>query len=273
MEGYGSLGDLLVRRLRESGQPVEEPITVAELHKVLLPYHRCRDALGYATKAEYDLALLRLLDDPDRVKIHERELAEAVEEQLESPEPGLGFLRNFAAAQLRLRVGEGEGGEDRAGSPGASGSENGGSARGTGTGAGTGEATGAAVSAAEGEGGTESPERDWLEAYEPPGGGTAPTGTEPSPAAGTASPGGRPSAGGPGDGSGSGSGEAGPSERSWEPGERCWGCERELPDRASLRFCPFCGADQTVRRCARCEEVLEPGWSYCPRCGAEMGVA
>ena len=233
MAGHGSLAELLARRLRASGQPVEEAITVAELHKVLLPYHRCRDALGYATKAEYDLALLHLLDDPERVRIHEEELAEAVEEELASPEPGLGFLRNFAAAQVRLRTPDGD---------------------------------------AAGAVGSDARERDWLEAYEPPAAGTAPPGS----AAGTPAAGAEGSPEGaeaPAEEPGAGRGEADGPEGRWAPGERCWGCESDLPERPSLRFCPFCGADQTVRRCSRCEEALEPGWSFCPRCGAETGGA
>lgn len=259
MTDHDSMAELLVHRLREAGQPAEEPITVAELHKVLLPYHRCRDALGYATKAEYDLALLHLLRDRGRVKIHEKALAEAVEEELESPEPGLGFLRNFAAVQVRLRVpvtGTGDGRSDGDGASGpASGGEAGPDRKETGPGApestsgpaGTGAAAAAAdagpgaaeahpeaTAGGEAEGGRSGPQ-DWLEAYDP------------------------------------GAGETEAAERSWEPGERCWECGRELPARSTLRFCPFCGTDQTMRRCAGCQEVLEPGWSYCPRCGSETG--
>lgn len=100
---HDEIARLLAQRLEESGQPRQTRVTVAELHRVLLPYHECRDALGFTTKAEYDVALLRFLERGDYVRIGEAELAEAVEKELSSPEPGLAFLRNFAAAQLQVR--------------------------------------------------------------------------------------------------------------------------------------------------------------------------
>jgi len=96
------IATLLERRLVEAGQDPEAPVSVAELHRVLLPYSECRTPLGFVTKAEYDLALLRLLADADRMEIDD-ELASAVEAELRAPEPGLAFLKNFAAARLRVR--------------------------------------------------------------------------------------------------------------------------------------------------------------------------
>lgn len=80
-----------------------EPLGVAELHKRLLPYHTCRDSLGYATKAEYDLALLRLLADERRVSVSEPALREAVQSEIRQPEPGLAFLHRFAASEIRVK--------------------------------------------------------------------------------------------------------------------------------------------------------------------------
>lgn len=101
--GGAELAELLEQRLWESGQAPEARVTVAELHRVLLPYGLCRDVLGYATKAEYDLALLGLLRKDGRVEIVENRFSEAVERELGAPEPGLGFLRDFAASEVRLR--------------------------------------------------------------------------------------------------------------------------------------------------------------------------
>lgn len=101
--GGAALAELLEQRLWESGQAPEARVTVAELHRVLLPYGLCRDVLGYATKAEYDLALLGLLRKDGRVEIVENRFSEAVERELGAPEPGLGFLRDFAASEVRLR--------------------------------------------------------------------------------------------------------------------------------------------------------------------------
>lgn len=49
--------------------------------------------------------------------------------------------------------------------------------------------------------------------------------------------------------------------------ERCRHCQRTLPERTDLQFCPYCGAGQADPACADCQEPLERGWAYCPRCG------
>ena len=97
-----SLKDLLARRLGEEGVPIGSPIAVAELYRRLVPYSICRDALGLATKAEYDMALLRLLADDGSLNVQELALREAVSRELASPEPGLAILQRFAASEVQL---------------------------------------------------------------------------------------------------------------------------------------------------------------------------
>ena len=99
---HSSLIDLLTRRLGEEGVPIRSPIAVAELYRRLVPYTVCRDALGLSTKAEYDMALLRLLADDGSLDVQERALREAVSRELASPEPGLAILQRFAASEVRL---------------------------------------------------------------------------------------------------------------------------------------------------------------------------
>lgn len=94
---------LLWRRMAAERVGPDDPLAVAELHKRLLPYHTCRDSLGYATKAEYDVALLRLLADESRVAVTEPALREAVRAEIRQPEPGLAFLHRFAASEIRLK--------------------------------------------------------------------------------------------------------------------------------------------------------------------------
>jgi hypothetical protein len=98
-----ALAGLLARRLEEVGRVDDEIVSVAELHRTLLPYHICRNTLGYATKAEYDVELLELLAAEQFLFPAESELRSAVSVERTSPEPGLGFLKNFAAAQLRIQ--------------------------------------------------------------------------------------------------------------------------------------------------------------------------
>lgn len=82
----------------------DDPVTVAELHKRLLPYHLCRDELGYVSKAEYDAAVLGLLADERRVAVAEPALRDAVKAEIRHLEPGLAFLQRFAASEVRFRV-------------------------------------------------------------------------------------------------------------------------------------------------------------------------
>lgn len=55
------------------------------------------------------------------------------------------------------------------------------------------------------------------------------------------------------------------------PPEACRWCRAELPRRASLNFCPFCGTDVHVVPCPGCGEELDPQWRFCIACGAEVG--
>lgn len=100
-----SMPGLLARRLEEEGMAAGIPISVAELHRRLLPYPVCRDRLGYASKAEYDADFLALLADSGALEVPEAALREAVERELDSPEPGLALLQRFAASEIRMNLG------------------------------------------------------------------------------------------------------------------------------------------------------------------------
>ena len=98
-----TLAALLARRLDEAGRAGDASVSVAELHRTLLPYHICRGSVGYATKAEYDIEMLEMLSSDRYLLPAENELRAAVRDEAASPEPGLGFLKNFAAAQLEIQ--------------------------------------------------------------------------------------------------------------------------------------------------------------------------
>lgn len=95
---------LLDERLHGERVGDGQPVTVAELHKRLVPYHLCRERLGYASKAEYDGQILALLADDRTIAVSDPDLRVAVLDELDQPEPGLGFLHRFAATEIR-RVG------------------------------------------------------------------------------------------------------------------------------------------------------------------------
>ena len=96
----GGLVELLDTRLKAERLSADQPVTVAELHKRLVPYHVCRERLGYASKAEYDGQVLSLLADERRIAVSDPALREAVRVEMEQPEPGLGFLHRFAATEI-----------------------------------------------------------------------------------------------------------------------------------------------------------------------------
>jgi hypothetical protein len=50
----------------------------------------------------------------------------------------------------------------------------------------------------------------------------------------------------------------------------CIYCDSQLPASRNLRFCPYCGADQSTVPCATCGEALKPGWAFCIACGTAV---
>lgn len=235
------LRGLLVFRLREEGMPTDVPISVAELHRRLLPYPLCRERLGYASKAEYDIGLLRLLSDDRSMEVPEQALVEAVRRELRAPEPGLALLQRFAASEVRVKA------------PRESGSGNG-------DGEGVALETGPPIASLE----TGRSRGDYVKGLDDPffvpideaadalGLGTRGKDAEPEEAVTEA----------PGTPSARGSGPA--MARSGLP---CRSCAENLPAREGLRFCPKCGADQERWPCPACGKEVERGWKYCALCG------
>lgn len=239
-----AIARLLLARLDERGER-HRPVTLGQLVGELLPYERVRPALGLAGKAEYDLSMLALLRAREYLMV-DPALSEAVEEALRAPEPELAALDELSEALVKLRDG---GRPIERGDPVRRDRE-------------------------------EDAPGDAFDESEPPAARELHRPADRKPDRPVAGPS-RPAAGEPprrdapktpprrtGDAHASASPRATPAgptparER-----ERCSECGRPRPDRAGARFCPFCGADQTERRCADCGETLEPAWSYCPVCG------
>lgn len=55
------------------------------------------------------------------------------------------------------------------------------------------------------------------------------------------------------------------SHRASRPG--CRYCGQPLPEGRDVQFCPQCGQNLRVRRCAACSAELEPAWKFCVACG------
>lgn len=232
---------LLARRMAAAGHAPRDTISVAELRGELLPYPLTRESLDLASKAEYDLALLRLLHDPAYLSIGDPGLAEAVEEELSGPEPGLAFLGEFTEAPLRP---SGTAAEPPDAEPTGEPADD--------------EPAGAEPSATEPANGAEADAAAGAS-------GAGPAATGPADAASVRDP----------------ADAAFLSELAGEPPERdlapsgssvtCRSCGRSLPERADARFCPYCGSDQRSLRCEGCDTDLEAGWKYCPSCGRQAG--
>ena len=220
---------LLTQRLTEEGMPPEIPISVAELHRRLLPYPLCRDRLGFASKGEYDVGFLRLLVDDDSLQVPEAALREAVRDELNSPEPGLALLQRFAASEVRLR---------RLGSSALELVEEPSSIE-----------TGPPISDLE----TGRSRGDHIPGLDDP---LLVPQDESADALGRL----------PGDGLAAAAAEGEPAAASGHQ-PPCRSCRTPLPDRAGARFCPHCGADQERWPCPACGEEVERGWSYCALCG------
>lgn len=265
--GARALAALLRDRLGASDLEARRSFTVAELRRSLLPYPLCRERLELASKAEYDVALLRLLVHETVLETDDRELVEEVGKELASPEPGLGVLDDHAASSLRpgpgLAAGRGNGVRHGADA---------------GAGAPDGEAPDAAPSALGASGsGTSGPDRE--------GGGKGHAAADPGASAGgeatdrdetpPAAVGRQEERPRPADPPGPGSGAAragGGAETAASTPESCGACGSGLPDAEGVRFCPACGADVAVPRCGACGGEVDAGWRYCPFCGSETGA-
>lgn len=228
------LARLVVRGLDRTGQGPRAQVTVAELHQRLVPYEDVRPELGVATKAEYDAALLRFLHQEQWVEMEELALRQAVSDELDAPEPALAFLEEFAASPLRMKLSELWDEPEPGGEPAAEPEEEVGDAEEAGDGEEAGDKELAAVEGSAGGDGSVRHEEGEEE--------VAASDEEEE--------------------------VVEESEEVAVAGE-CWKCEESLPEREDLRYCPWCGADQTVRECPSCEAVVELDWRFCPACGEE----
>lgn len=237
---------MLAERLAESGEP-GRAVTVAQLVERILPYPLVRERLGLAGKAEYDLAVLRLLTDRVLLQL-DPALHEAATKELDQAEPDLRPLEKLSESLLRVRHPRRIAGPMDAGGAGVASGD-------AGPEGASEEPAAASEPQAEPETALEPDpvaESEPEEAVEP--GPTAEPEPEPvvTPEPVVAPEPVPPPVAGP----------PGPTE--------CWSCSTRLPARDGVRFCPECGVDQQADRCVSCGDRLEPGWSFCPRCGRAL---
>lgn len=235
-EVVGRLHQALVEALGRRSS--DEPLTVAEVYERLVPYREVRGQLGVELIGDYEHALLRLLaGEGSLLRVESPHARAAIRHEAASDFPSVGVFRQFAestvavdASLLESRLDAGHGGAPDGVDE--PGSEPTATPRPEPAGAPPGDARPA-----------ESPLERAAPSDEPAPGWEGEAG---------------PVGGDPGTGTGGG------------VGSTCRFCERALPEDRAVRFCPYCGGDQRLRPCPRCDSVVESGWRYCVRCGQAL---
>jgi Double zinc ribbon/PHF5-like protein len=268
---HGRLVDAL-RRLRPD--PFGSPVTVAEIYQDLVPYRSVRTELGFDMNADYEHTLLRLLaGEEELARLEPTEARDELRAELDSPNPNVGLFRKFAACDVWIartvetaqpraepEIAAGETWDPR----GLAWEEDG---------------TDAPTPAAAGETGQAPPEPVPAPPPPPPEAGWTEERAEtellleeavdepdaPAPAEAITPPEVErvPMASTPP------SDRAAPAQATPDAGGACPYCDASLPSHRAVRFCPFCGADQTTSPCVACGEPIEAAWKFCVACGAE----
>ncbi len=266
-----------MRRTRPTS--VNAPVTVAEIYQDLVPYRAIRSTVGFQMNADYEHTLLRLLaGEGGYVRLEPSEARDELRTELDSPNPNVGLFRKFAACDVFVTPGRNAATEGNletmsdtrhGGTPASTSRKDAADARKS-------EPTAEPFAS-----GTLHREPDWqvediawtdpepelwseshpdllleeeVEAADPvvePASKAAGAAAEPAPPTG-----------------------APPMyESKTKPataassGQSCVFCSSALPAGRKIRFCPFCGLDQTLTPCRHCREPLESTWKYCIACG------
>lgn len=228
-------GALVEEILARRPEYLHAPFTVAEIYQNLVPYGTHRDRIGVEMNGDYEDALLRLLAGEGGFLVLDSDPAlRTLREELDSQNPNTGLYRDFAAVDVRLNPARTPaGGSGPSAEPASFGAE-------------------AAPVAME----DLAPEQGAPAAVEAPApheAGPEPVWDEPAP----------PSAVDP-------EPDVAPATQE-EASTTCRWCRADLPARANLNFCPFCGTDVHVVPCPGCGEELDPEWRFCIACGTEVG--
>jgi hypothetical protein len=254
----------LTRALQsQRSDPWSAPVTVAEIYQELIPYRVVRDDAGFAMNADYEHALLRLLSgEGDWARLEPPTARDVIERELRSPNPNVTIYREYAACDVWIKA-------PRDGL----------------------QAAATAGRIAERDN-VELEELDLTEEIEeeaspstfaldeaepaapaaprpPPPPAAAPASASPlppQPVPSSAPAPVAPLAPAPPD-RGQAAAVSGEAQ-----GSHCAFCDSRLPSRRKVRFCPFCGGDQSMVPCATCGEALESAWLFCVACGTSAPI-
>ncbi len=256
----------LVNEIRdEHSEYLEHSFTVAEIYQKLVPYRTHRDAVGVEINADYEDVLLRLLAGEGDFLVLESEPARRrIREELAARNPNTGIYREYAAVGVRLNsdlVPAVTGDDARKATNGKQSSSS--SAQSSFE-----ELELAPPSREAQHGGGVHLEASAADPEEPVG----PSGAPSSPSARQRAGGDHGQGPAPADAGANRDAGPGADRGTGEPEielQQCPDCKADLPDRDSLRFCPFCGTNVYTAPCGHCGEELERSWRFCLACGID----
>ncbi len=287
---HACLAEALLRSRRE---PFVTPVTVAEIYQDLVPYRTVRSRLGFEMNADYEHTLLRLLaGEGSHARLEPREAREELQAELETPNPNVGLFRKFAACDVWI----------------AAPREGGGVGPGEVEPADATPAEAVYGDAASAVAATSDPESESARVPDDRSGARDPSAWHHASGAGRSAWDEPAVAGGAWDDMDAPElllddevvddadivdailykippamlrpDEAVASTLDSQNGRaampnassQCGFCDSNLPSGRAVKFCPFCGADQTMRPCSACGEALANGWRFCIACGTQTTV-
>jgi hypothetical protein len=261
----------------QRSEPWSAPVTVAEIYQELVPYRIVRGEAGFAMNADYEHALLRLLSgEGDWARLEPPSAREVIERELRSPNPNVTIYREYAACDVWIKTPRA--GLQAAGSGGPPAQPD------------DAELEELELLAEEIEE-REKPSTFALDEAEPsaapapaPSAPAPPAPAPPAPAPPAPQPQRtpqpapqsapqppRPTPGATAGRAATSHGQAAAAGNEAQ-GSRCAFCDSRLPSGRKVRFCPFCGGDQSMVPCATCGEALESAWLFCVACGTSAPI-
>jgi len=237
----------LVEALQARGG-VNGAVTVAEIYQELVPYRSVRGDVGFGMNADYEHALLRLLaGDGGFVRLDPPKAVQELRRELDSANPNLGMYREFAGCDAFITPPEAGFTAEPVADEDLPWLDDGSADDGDDAPAPARADDWGALAALAADGADEDAAADVAVST------FAFVDAEPAPAMASAAPVTDPPAATP---------------KPQAESARCAFCDSSLPRHRPVRYCPFCGADQSARPCGECGETVEPGWTFCVACGA-----
>jgi hypothetical protein len=263
----------LTRALQsQRSNPWTAPVTVAEIYQELIPYRVVREDAGFAMNADYEHALLRLLSgEGDWARLEPPTARDAIERELSSSNPNVTIYREYAACDVWIKAPRNGLPAAATAGPPAQAEDNGLEELETRSTFALDVEPAAATASAPQPAPARQPEPSPQPAPAqspppPPSASASAPAPAPKPQSASAPPSVAPSAPAPPD---RGQAAAVSGEG---PGSHCAFCDSRLPSRRKVRFCPFCGGDQSMVPCGTCGEALESAWLFCVACGTSAPI-